>query len=54
MTLVKDWITITFLRIMNWLGWPTWLLVVIGVIVVLPIAVYSYFWYVARVLRSSE
>ena len=42
--LVKAWIVLTFLRIIDALGWPWWLLCLIGLVVV-PIAVArTYFW----------
>lgn len=46
--LVRDWLVFNALR------WPTLLLCLIGVVVVPPIAVYSYFYWGKRALEASE
>lgn len=54
LTTLKDWFVLTLLRILHALGWPWWLLFLVAVIVLPVVGVYTYFWYVARVLRASE
>lgn len=53
-SLVKDWIVLTALRILHAFNWPVWALVLIGLVVVPIAAVYSYFYWVKRALEASE
>lgn len=54
LTMLKDWFVLILLRIVHALGWPVWLLVLIGVVVVPIAAVRTYFWIVKRALEASE
>lgn len=54
MSLVRDWIVFTLLRILHALGWPVWALVLIGLVVVPIAAVRTYFWLIKRALEASE
>lgn len=54
MSLVRDWVVFTFLRILHALDWPVWALVLIGLVAV-PIAmVRTYCWWIKRALEASE